>query len=225
MIDISVLKKYRQNVEIVELEKVKSFLSEEWTRIFSETNSEVRVKMTINLWKKYCSKELRNTILCLEDNLKDVILVKTDLGLSVIYSILFGNGNIDYYEGVLPSVDYKDLFEDWSKFPESMKLFYTKIHNGFYYYPTITMGLLPVQSITNMDEFDWEVVNDLGLEIKIDFKQSYIVFETGMGGYLVIDTRFKSDDCATVWFSNSKPIYNKNMWDILDEWIIMGFDY
>lgn len=32
------------------------------------------------------------------------------------------------------------------------------------------------------------------------------------------------DENSVVWFSREKPMYDKNFWDIVDEWIVMGFN-
>ncbi|MBL1705580.1 SMI1/KNR4 family protein, partial [Klebsiella pneumoniae] len=29
---------------------------------------------------------------------------------------------------------------------------------------------------------------------------------------------------ATLWWTNKEPRYNMNFWDIVDEWIVIGFE-
>ena len=225
MIDkLDYLNKYRDNVELVYINDVESFITDEWKNVFNERTQSKRVENTINIWKKYCEKELKNIINYLSEHLIDVRLVKTSYGLSVIYELIMIDGSIDYYEGLLPIKDYNKELLSWNSIPESLKNFYSSIHNGFYYYAGQNMGILPVQKITCMNEYDWEIIEDLKLDIPFSMKSTYIFFETGMGGYVLLDTQKYRSENSIVWFSRRKPICNKNFWDIVDEWIVMGFN-
>ena len=86
------------------------------------------------------------------------------------------------------------------------------------------MGILPVQKVTCMNDYDWGIIEDLKLDILFSMKSTYIFFEIGMGGYVLLDMQNYGDENSIVWFSRKKPIYNKNFWDIVDEWIVMGFN-
>ncbi|YAR64077.1 hypothetical protein ACUIAK_20075 [Bacillus cytotoxicus] len=44
-----------------------------------------------------------------------------------------------------------------------------------------------------------------------------------MGGYVAIDLNNCTDEVATLWFTNDNPEYNVNFWDVVDEWIVIGF--
>ena len=58
--------------------------------------------------------------------------------------------------------------------------------------------------------------------IQINLKTTFGFFQSGMGGYAAIDT----DNCngyrAILWFSDDQPTYNKNFWNIVDEWTAIG---
>jgi hypothetical protein len=45
-----------------------------------------------------------------------------------------------------------------------------------------------------------------------------------MGGYVVIDTENCSNVSGTLWWSKKMPKYGIDFWDIVDEWIVIGFD-
>lgn len=218
------LNKYRDNVELVSINDVDSFITDEWKNVFKERTQNKRVQNTIGIWKKYCEKELRNTINYLSEHLINVNLIKTSYGISVIYELIMMDGNIDYYEGFLSMNDYDKELLIWNSIPESLKTFYSFIHNGFYYYASQDMGILPVQKITCMNDYDWGIIEDLNLEVQFSLKSTYIFFETGMGEYVLLDTQKYGDENSIVWFSRKKPMYNKNFWDIVDEWIVMGFN-
>ena len=91
------LNKYRDNVELVSINDVDSFITNEWKNVFKEETQNKRVKNTISIWKKHCEKELRNTINYLSEHLIDVSLIKTSYGISVIYELIMMDGSIDYY--------------------------------------------------------------------------------------------------------------------------------
>lgn len=43
-----------------------------------------------------------------------------------------------------------------------------------------------------------------------------------MGGYIIVKT-YNDHSNAIVWFDDDEPIYDENIWDILDEWLYLGF--
>lgn len=219
------LKKYRPDITFISMEEAKKELSKDWINILSESDAKVRTTKTLALWKREMAKELRNTILCLEDNLVDVELIKSSFGIAILYSIKFGNGEIGYYEGFIPKKENDYNIREWGKYPDSLKKFYTKLHNGFVDFICGTMGISPDFKIECFNDYEWEVIEDLNLNPEFSFDHSYIIFETGAGGNLLIDTTCEVYENSTVWFANRAPSYNVNMWDILDEWIIMGFGY
>ena len=221
---LDILNKFRDNVELVSINDVDSFITDEWKNVFNEKTQNKRVQNTIDIWKKHCEKELRNTINYLSEHLMDVSLIKTSYGISVIYELIMLDGSIDYYEGLLSINDYDKELLIWNSIPKSLKTFYSFIHNGFYYCASQDIGILPVQKITCMNDYDWGIIEDLKLEVQFTLKSTYIFFETGMGGYVLLDTQKYGDENSIVWFSRKKPMYNKNFWDIVDEWIVMGFN-
>ena len=134
------------------------------------------------------------------------------------------DGSIDYYEGLLCINDYNKKFAMWDSIPESLKTFYSFVHNGFYYYASQNMGILPIEKVTCMNDYDWGIIEDLNLKVPFNMESTYIFFETGMGGYVILDVANNHDENSMVWFSANKPMYDKNFWDIVDEWIVMGFN-
>lgn len=221
---IDILRKYRDNVELISIDDVDSFITDEWKTVFKEKIQSKRIQNVIDIWKKHSEKELKNTISYLSEHLIDVSLVKTSFGISVIYELIMMDGSVDYYEGLLSVNDYENIFDRWERIPESLRSFYGFVHNGFYYYGSQNMGILPVQRVSCMDDYDWGIIEDIDLKVPFDMNSTYIFFETGMGGYVLLDTQNCGDENSVVWFSRKKPMYNKNFWDIVDEWIVMGFN-
>lgn len=46
-----------------------------------------------------------------------------------------------------------------------------------------------------------------------------------MGAYVVIDSNGPIDGDAALWFKDKKPRYGVDFWDVVDEWIVLGFQF
>lgn len=201
-----------------------------WKDIFREKNKFRKKERLIQLWSKYLEKELSNTIAYLKEFLEDIELMKVGDKISILYSIKsYRTGRTLYYEGGNPidsiTQRFAELDRDWDKLPKKIRDFYSFIHNGFYYYPSKSMGLDSIENVTYLDDYEWEIVDELGIEkIEINVKSSYGFFSNGTGTYVVIDAENFNDNQGVLWSSKSRPRYNLNFWDIVDEWIVIGFD-
>ncbi|WP_133296344.1 SMI1/KNR4 family protein [Listeria kieliensis] len=96
------------------------------------------------------------------------------------------------------------------KTPDSIKRFYEKVHNGFYYFPSQAMGLLPTSKIYKMSEDDWGILDFLESPIKIHLETSFPFFSTGMGGYVVLDYQNPVEENAAIWFVDDQPEHSNN---------------
>ncbi|MFJ8063953.1 SMI1/KNR4 family protein [Psychrobacillus sp. NPDC096426] len=199
-------------------------MPEKWIEIFEETDKIRKKDKLIALWKNVCEKELSNTISYLKENLLEIELIIDNGQYAVLYSVKSENEEILYYEGGIPnnSLYTSEMQENWSNVPKSIKEFYEKLHNGFYYLPSRAMGLVPVERTTHFEDYEWGILEELDEPLGINMATTYGFFENGMGGYVAIDLNSCIDDVATLWFTNDKPEYNVNFWDIVDEWIVIG---
>ena len=59
---IDILRKNRDNVELISIDDVDSFITDEWKTVFKEKIQSKRIQNVIDIWKKYSEKELKNTI-------------------------------------------------------------------------------------------------------------------------------------------------------------------
>ena len=161
----------------------------------------------------------------LEENLDYIELIKVDGELSMLYSIKGENDNIEYYEGKLPNTGFSnnDLLINWGKMPSSIRIFYEKINNGFYFYASHSMGLVPFNEVTYFADDEWGILEELDEPLAIKLESTFGFFNSGMGGYVAIDYNNCDNGKATLWFSSRQPRYNINFWDIVDEWIVIGF--
>ncbi|WBW97143.1 SMI1/KNR4 family protein [Oceanirhabdus sp. W0125-5] len=224
------LRQYNDKIELINVDENNEVdfncIPSEWYRAFSEKDSEKRIDIVLDLWEKNVNTELRNTIAYLSENIDNIELMKCDERYSILYSIRTSEGDIEYFEGRNPhdKINNSELEKVWGKFPTSIRNFYENVHNGFYFFASQAMGLVPLESVTYFDEDEWGIIEELKEPLQIDLKTTFGFFKSGMGGYVAIDYKNCINDNATLWFSNNQPKYNINFWDIVDEWIVIGFE-
>lgn len=197
----------------------------QWVKLFQGKDTGNRIKMLLEIWKRYLQNELSNTISYLDKNLENVELLLINGRYSILYSIKNSSGNIRYYEGLIPSgkIDNSKLIGVWNKFPQSIRNFYEKVHNGFYDYAYKAMGLVPLNLVTYLNDYEWSIIEDLNQPLRIDIKTSFGFFSNGMGGYVVYDYNNCDNDHATLWWKDDQPDYDVKFWDVVDEWNVIGF--
>lgn len=223
------LKKYRNNVELVNDEMLKNLkdnkIPDYWLDVFKEKDVKIRIIKTIEIWKNFIPKELSNTIMYLEENLTCIELIKINEKFSILYSIRGKDNNIEYYEGKFPNVEFtnKNLLENWKNIPNSIKTFYEKVNNGFYFYASHSMGLVPFDEVTYFLDDEWGILEELDEPLAINLETTFGFFNSGMGGYVAVDFDNCDDGKGVLWFTSRQPKYNINFWDFVDEWIVIGF--
>ncbi len=227
---ISFLKSYTLGNESVKLIKNiedinKATIPLYWKNALMSSDEELTKKIILDEWKKYSDKELSNTIAYLEEYLKKVDLICVDGEFSLIYNISsYQSGEDLIYEGKNPiqSEEFMcmELKVNWSDIEQSLKSFYTCVHNGFYDYTSKSMGLDSTENIESILEYDWEYID----QIDIDMSNLFSFFSNGMGQYVVLDTKKSISKGAYLWSNKNLPKGNLNFWDIIDEWTVIGFD-
>ncbi|URZ08858.1 SMI1/KNR4 family protein [Clostridium felsineum] len=224
---VQFLRRYHKNIQLLNWDEIDTkLIPSEWLKVFKEKDTKERIKNILSIWEKSCGVELRNTIAYLYENTIDIDLVEYDGRYLVLYSIKTSDGEIEYYVGGNPNEKFNNpkLQKVWSKFPDSIRRFYETVHNGFYYYASESMGLVPIQSVTFFDDDEWGIIEDLEEPLQINLETTFGFFKSGMGGYVAVDHNNCDNNNATLWFSNSQPRYNIDFWDIVDEWIVIGFE-
>ena len=231
---IDFLNKYtlskKLSVKILNMDEINNIeegiIPNEWKEIFKEVEKSNKIKKVLELWKKHVNIEMSNTISFLNDFLIDVEIMNIGDKYSILYSVKNSRGKVLYYEGRSPKENFKNeqLEKDWNKIPYKIREFYENVHNGFYYYPSRSMGLDALENATYLDEYEWGIIDDIGEDnLKIDLASSYGFFSNGMGTYVVIDYKNCDNDNAILWSAKEEPDYNLKFWDLVDEWIVIGF--
>ncbi|WP_110955880.1 SMI1/KNR4 family protein [Anaerosinus massiliensis] len=224
------LKKYNRDVKIISLDENNNLdsniLPNEWIKLFKEEKGIGRIEFLLKIWKKHVGKELCNTIAYLNDYLEDVELIKIAERYSILYTIKNSKGHTLYYEGRNPNEEFNNgnLEESWNKLPISIRKFYENVHNGFFYYASESMGLVPLESVTYLNDYEWGILDELKEPLQLDFKTSFGFFSNGMGGYVVSDYQNCNNNNGTLWWKDDQPDYKINFWDVVDEWIVIGFE-
>ena len=200
-------------------------IPEYWKKAFVTRDMKERKSIILSEWKKYDAQELRNTILYLQTYLTNIELMKIGDEYSVLYTILgYKTQKTAFYEGKNPlsESNFGEKFDcPVENIDKTIVDFYTKVHNGFYYYPSKTMGLDSTENIDSMADFEWEYEDQL----EMDLTSCYNFFSNGMGTYVVLGLNQDLETGAYLWSAKELPKGNLNFWDIIDEWIIIGLDF
>lgn len=224
------LEKYRKDVELIYTDEINTLttddLTSNWLNVLKEKDSRTKVEKTLKIWKEFVSIDLRNTISYLDENLIDIDLIKDNGNYSILYSVGVGDGEVDYYEGGIPNHNFNnpELIVAWPHIPSTIKNFYENLHNGFYYFPSRAMGLVPLENVAFFEDDEWGIIEELEEPLQINLNSTFGFFKSGMGGYVAIDYNNCDNDKATIWFSDEQPKYNADFWDVVDEWIVIGFE-
>ncbi|MDE7224880.1 MAG: SMI1/KNR4 family protein [Acetatifactor sp.] len=219
------LRKYHKDAEIIEdnIEEIES-IPQSWKDILHASGTEKKEKVS-ELWKRHASQVLSNTIAYLDDNLENVELIRYKGKYSLLYSIKMPNGSVAYYEGGNPVEKYfpDEVQKHWNDFPAKIRCFYENLHDGFFHYASRSMGILPSDDIFFLGDEDWGILDELKEPLRINLDNAFGIFSSGMGGYVAVDISDCENDKATLWFASRPPRYDINFWDVVDEWIVIGF--
>lgn len=224
------LRKYNSKIEIIKNENIEKHICnipEKWQEVLIENDFIVKKNKVIKIWNKVLRTECRNTIQYLSDNLVSLDLLYDGTIYSLLYGIKSSDNEVLYYEGQLVLDLNKNikLKNRWKDLPKSIQRFYEDLHNGFYYYSSHSMGLVPEDEVTNLGEYDWGILEILEDTVKIDMTSSFGFFSNGMGAYVVIDSNNCLHEEATLWFKDRQPKYGVKFWDVVDEWIVLGIQF
>lgn len=218
-------------VKLLNLDEINALNEEiipnEWKDALRESKQEHKIKNVLSIWEKHVASEMSNTISFLSEFLIDVELMNIGGRYSMLYSLKNSKGKILYYEGRNPKdiFNNKQLKKVWGKFPEKIREFYENVHSGFYYYPSKSMGLSSLENVVCLDKYEWGIIEEIGIDnLKIDLTSSYEFFSNGMGTYVVIDYENCDDGNAVLWSSKEETEYSLNFWDVVDEWMVIGFE-
>lgn len=227
---LNYLRKYNRTINLIPLDDIDhidfNLIPKDWRKLFKEKDIKKRIDVLLRIWKKHLGAELSNTISYLYDYLENVELIEAAGRYSILYTIKNSKGRNLYYEGRNPNekLNNENLDKAWDKLPISIRKFYRNVHNGFYYYASESMGLVPLESVTYLDDYEWGIIEELKEPLQINLKTSFGFFSNGMGSYIASDYTNCSNNNATYWSGKEQPRYNVDFWNYVDEWVVIGFE-
>lgn len=220
---LTFLKKFRKDLEIIDINQVENTpIPEIWRKIFGEGDFSGKKEIVMNLWKQVLGEELPNSIAFIDENLCEIDLIRYSNKISILYGIRCEDGEVCYFEGGNPkeSVNHKLL----EGMPLKLKSFYLDLHNGFFFYPSRMMGIVSLDEVTHFSDDDWGILEQLEEPLHIDLDTTYGFYKNGGGGYLAVDYNNCENNCATRWFDDMEPEYNIDFWEYADIWMKIGFE-
>jgi len=227
---LNYLRKYNRTINLIPLDEIDNIdfnlLPNDWHRLFKEKDIKNRINMLLGIWEKYLGVELSKTILYLFDHLENIELIEIMGQYFILYTIKDSKGEIAYYQGGNPNGKFNNekLEKAWDKISGSVRKFYENVHNGFYDYTSKSMGLVQLESVTYLDDYEWGIIEELQEPLQINLKTSFGFFTNGMGTYIAVDYENCNNDNAVLWSAKRQPRYNINFWNHIDEWIVIGLE-
>ncbi len=220
---LTFLKKFRKDVEIIDVNQVEGInIPELWREIFNEKDFSMKKDKLINQWKKVVGAELPDTIAFIDNNVRELDLIHYKDKISILYGIKCEDGKVYYFEGGNPKecVNH-ELLEGM---PAKLKSFYLELHNGFFFYPSRMMGLVTLNEVTHFSDDDWGILDELEEPLQISLDTTYGFFKNGGGGYLAVDYNNCENNVATRWFDDMEPEYNIDFWEYAEIWMKAAFE-
>ncbi|WP_296185842.1 hypothetical protein [Pseudomonas sp. UBA1879] len=109
-------------------------------------------------------------------------------------------------------VAHGEMTPNLSMLPFSVRNFYTRLHNGFYFYVDLSMGPSRLQDFVNIDDFaDDEVAVVTGL---VSF------FSNGAGDYIAVTSHLSDAEFYIWWHEQQEsPEPNVDAWAVIDAWM------
>lgn len=216
------LSRYVHNLHIITADESDNHpLPAAWSHLLALKQAE-RIEWVIQSWQKM-GDDLRNITYFLAHHLVAIDLIHSSRGFGMIYSIRKEDGNIAYYEGRPPVVDIELISNSYLReMPSTLQQFYQQLHNGWYYFASVSMGPMPLEDVFFLDKYEWGILDNLP-PLDFELKQCLAIFNNGMGDYLSLDLS-GNEAKGLLWYHDQAPKVNIDFWDYLDEWMCIGLE-
>lgn len=217
-------------IEYIALKEALHQIPENWAAVFSLRHKARRVQAVLSLWEEYTSINLQITLQYMHQHLQDIQLIRRDGKFYMLYTIHRSICNkTAYYQGGNPLDSFSECSSEleacWNWLPSGLKIFYQQLHNGFQEISNTSIGLHRTQNISNLCEIKQNVqFPQTSLPGQLNPATTFAFFSGGMGGYIVLDLLNSDINKAALLFASNAPIINENFWEVVDEWIVAGFE-
>lgn len=221
---IDYLDDYLPGIKVIENEKdYFNEIPKLWCDILRLTDQTQRKSKIIEIWNTiFDSEELSNTINFMASYLQEVHLISVDEQFSLIYVYKVEDERI-YRQG--KNSKAMSGTSEWNaeleKTSIKLNLFYNELHDGWFEPESQSMGLLSSADFSVIGDEDWGILDEI--EVDVDLKKVVSVFSNGGGGYLCIDLN-QHPVSAIIWWDDENPDLSVDLFDVLDEWLVIGFE-
>lgn len=217
------LQKYHKDVQIITegIENIAE-IPDLWKKLLLTKKKAEKLNAVVQMWKDSMGDLLKQMIAYMEEHLVDVELITYRENYSLLYSITSFGDKVLYYEGGNPDEFFilDELKRKWNAVPESIQNFYDSLHDGFFSYASSSIGLYRADNIVYLNQYNWDVIEELSLELKIDLETTFSFFGLEKGAYVAVDLSDCEEDKAVLWFFAKEPQYEVKFWEIVDAWLV-----
>ncbi len=155
-----------------------------------------------------------------------LVLAEQNQDVSLLYPFT-AKGEVYFYRGHPALRAVPERFESvWPRIPAQLRDFYLRIHNGWTFLPSNSMGPLPVQDWTWLSDDRFDIDDESAARMPCDISKVLTVFHNGGGDYLCLDFS-APDGVATglLWFHEEPEAPEMvDFWAYLDAWISIYFE-
>lgn len=192
-----------------------------WRNLHAQPPAQ-RVQAALAPWRATVARQLSNTIAYLGAFASDVELLRLGQRYYLLYTINNRQGGTEYYAGGNPRVPVfaaeGSIQPRWHEVPVVLRAFYEQVHDGFFHFPSRALGLEALEDVSCLN------LLEAHYPLQLDVDSTYNFFSNMMGSYVVIDLSDSAEDKAALWWQADPPAYGINFWDVVDEWIVIGFE-
>lgn len=155
-----------------------------------------------------------------------LVLAEQNKEVSLLYPFT-AKGELHFYRGhpALCTVP-AHLEAVWPRIPAQLRDFYLRIHNGWTFLPSNSMGPLPVKDWAFLSDDRFDIDDESAARMPCDISKVLTVFHNGGGDYLCLDLS-APDGVATglLWFHEEPESPEVvDFWAYLDAWISIYFE-
>lgn len=188
-----------------------------------------RVSLAVALLRASLGTELRNTISYVSEFARDVELMMLGENYLLMYTILNRLGGTVYYAGgnpyqrqyppTDPAPEERGILPYWGRVPVPLRTFYEQTHDGFYYFPSRSMGLNPVWEVRCLGDYDLGSMAGYAGRLA----EAYTFFSASEN-HVLVDLANPDPNGGVLWLQDAEPDFGINFWDVVDEWTVIGFE-
>lgn len=167
--------------------------------------------------------DLPNVGKFLEAALQQVFLLEEANGATSLMYQYTAGGQLNFYRGRPPLTRVPErLLPLWDRVPARLRDLYTRLHDGWTFLPTNSMGPLPVADWAFLSDDRFDIDAEAARAMSIDIAKVAAVFHNGGGDYLCLNfgDGLAPEASGLIWWhedpATPEPV---DFWGVLDAWV------